>query len=187
MSISELVNAISDHYICGFRDAIYKQKEKFQLATEVLLKFNNDSEELYSLNRVDMLIKNEEKYNIAIFENNTYIQFEPIKFQSKTVNFILNPCYWNFVEFKITGNFEHILPEFINWSNKWLDPTDATLNKQKEFTNLIHRIERPKYNDSFWYFAIDFGTSNYDAFSELLDILSSDKIKSVDIGSFSKI
>lgn len=189
MKVQELVQAIRDHYFNGFVKAIEAlESSNDRFASEVLIQLNSDERDFpYSLWRVDMLTGPKESPKVTEFNHDKYLNFEPVPFSFGELSVRLFPCYWNGIEYRVTGPLPRPGSEFHGWFYRWLDPTDSRYDETSRFSGLVHTVLPPTPTADGWETSVDFGTSQPEAFFALLYAISAIPASHVDIGSFSMI
>lgn len=170
MEIEELLDKHRKHYIKNFAEAI----QEYPGVKEVLFdQKTEEPNELYRLYRFDSIERKvDDNFKVIEFNHDTFLDHPTIHFDLNNVKIELNPIMWNGVEIEIE-NFNGKMDEVHDWIKKWIDIDSLKENKTNNpLLGVIHNFQRPQNLDKFTNFAIDLGSAETEALTELLQIIT---------------
>lgn|SRR5688572_20554087 len=187
MTLDELLTHERSQYIATFQLGL-DQNKTASSAIEIMLKItadqNKDQPEIFQLTRYDMVTVNAEgKYNLTEFNPNkdSVMKFDKQVYNINNVKVEINPFVWNGCEFTVDKELNNAL--YFIWARKWMDIDEKKEPGADGFLNVVHSVTYPTEISGRWTTSIDFGAAPIDAFKELLEILSKQGIKKIEVHS----
>jgi hypothetical protein len=186
MGVEDVVAKVRDHYVDGLRSSIARLKQTASDAVpELMLELGEGRRPRpYSLFRTDLISGGSQKPKITEFNQDSFLDFDPINFSLGHLSCRLHPFYWNGVEIKAIG-----LPtdwsRFECWVREWIDEADDRESDLDGLAAVIHSVMKPEIEGDHWTTSIDFGSASPETFWNLLELLESLGVRSVELGSFS--
>jgi hypothetical protein len=92
----------------------------------------------------------------------------------------VDPFVWNGCELILDQKPD---VTFDNWARKWIDIDDKKTVGEDSLQHVIHSVTFPEEVNDGWTTSIDFGSAPIEAFKELLEVLSLQGIKKVQVHS----
>ena len=181
MKLIKILEQHRAHYIKHF----FECSKSCDGSNEVLLdQKSDDPVELYRLYRFDCLEKKEDgNYKIIEYNNDSHLCHPEISFTLNSMEIELNPIYWNGIEIDVFG-FNEKWEKVHGWIIKWIDSNDKKeIEPIGSMSGLIHNFQRPEITTEKIQLAIDFGTANTIAMTELLNILQENNTYKIRIHS----
>ena len=185
--IRAVASAEREHYVLNFRLAYsdWCTKKQQVCVAELLIRPNGMNVPApYDQIRLDFVSNLNGKFESRRYEHPKPFQtFAPrtIRLDSG-MSVELAPIAWNRVEFR-SAVPPRSLDLLTEWANKWLDITDTKPVPKGELLGVVHSITYPTAKFGAWRTEVDFGTSDYLAFAELLAVLERMGVKKVSVGS----
>ena len=186
MTLDELLTKERNQYLTTFQLGLDQHKTA-KSAIEVMIQTkadqNRNLQELYQINRYDLINVNAEgKFDLTEFnlDKDSILKFDDQIYEINGMKITISPFVWNGCEFTLDKK-PNIT--FDNWAKKWIDIDDKKPPGTDGFQNVIHSVTFPKVENGRWKTSIDFGTSQIEAFKELMTNLSEQGIGKVEVHS----
>ena len=181
MSYSDFIELQHEKYLNFFVQSISELSiGKKVFATELLIELNDESLfKPYNLFRIDAIGKNEEQDENSIFD----IQLDPISddkkihWQNNSTSVTINSFNWNDCQITI-DELNHDLLE--RWILKWLKVDSET---QEGLETAIHHCTKPGVAQNNSVLTVDLGTAPVEALIELINDLSLNGAKDINLSS----
>ncbi|MEQ1596367.1 MAG: hypothetical protein ABL985_14855 [Casimicrobium sp.] len=153
--------------------------------TEIQIKLNLDDTPMpFQLMRVDALYQDGEKVGTLEANLKAPWKFRTFSEQWGSLNVTVSPLVWNGLEFKVLG--PAINAEVLStWHHVWYDADDTREADASGFHGVVHNVTAPEITTSGWSISVDFGSSDLDAFSALVEKIKESGATDLQIGSFS--
>ncbi|MBK0404777.1 hypothetical protein I5M27_17425 [Adhaeribacter sp. BT258] len=167
IELKEVVTIEQKRYTDYFGNTLEKLKQgKETYASELLLEINDESvDEPFNLVRVDFIYKNqngEDSINELRLDSNS--NYKPVEYLAGNTEVQVEPFCWNSCEI-VCDKLE--LDSLKEWVRKWLKIEEEF----DTFSTAIHSCSIPEEKDGLFSFTIDFGTSNSEAYFDLINTL----------------
>ena len=186
MTIDELLIQERSQYIATFQLGFDQNKTAgsvIEIMLQVTADQNRNQPEIFQLNRYDMVTVNAEgKYNLTEFNLNkdSVRKFDKQVYDINGMKVEISPFVWNGCEFTVD---EKPNDTYIIWARNWIDFDDKKEPTPDGFQNVIHSVTVPEEINGRWATSIDFGSAPIDAFKELLELLSRQGMKKIEVHS----
>lgn len=183
MDLDALIDAVRNHYLSRYREAIRDYRARFQPGgPEVLLEFGRDEDYVYRLYRFDLASGAVNPPNFTEVNPATHLEFDPAAFNVGGIMVDVSPFVWNGVEFVVSPPIKDAAV-LQAWALRWIDPEETAIPDEFGLGAYVHSITAPEARRDCTSFSVDFGSAPLSCFYGLLDVLSTLGVKSVSIHS----
>ncbi|QQR75457.1 MAG: hypothetical protein IPJ17_07755 [Holophagales bacterium] len=188
MPVTELLTRLRNHYLDHLRSGIAEaRRQESDGQPEVLLEIGQGRiPRPYSLYRIDLLAGTAEDPKLTDFNPDSYLSFEPVKFEVGRLRAVLHPLHWNGVEFRGIGLPATWAP-LQDWVLNEIDVNDEKPPGHDGLSGVIHGVTQPALAVDSWSLSIDFGSAPVGSLVGLVELLAGLDVRELDIGSFSMI
>jgi len=184
MDIIDNIDNARVEYISFYKKAASYYEDKVgKVSIELLIRINGVPEDaINSLSRVDIVYKQDDQLQMVEVNLDKAYKSKNSKYDYFGQTISLHPIVWNGIEiYTDTKTIDE--PKLLRWYGKWMDIEDEKPINESGFSSVIHSFNY-EISEQGYSFSIDFGTSELESFTELLDIIKKSGAKNITIGSF---
>jgi hypothetical protein len=135
--------------------------------------------------RVDMVVSNGELKERSIpIDSEKMLKFAPLSIQwDSQLKLVVAPFCWDSCGVLLKRQTsEDDASAIAAWFMECFDPDDQKSPDDDGLYGVVHFLSDPKISESSTFFEIDFGSASTNAFTRLLDVISSLGVSEVSIG-----
>ena len=135
--------------------------------------------------RVDMYFLNSDSIgNSAHVDSPLLPEFAPFPVHwNSQMTVTIAPFCWDSCDFLLRKSIsQDDVKEIVAWFMDCFDPDDLNSADEDGLQGVVHFLSDPEISESSTFFQIDFGSASIDAFTRLLDIISSLGVSEVSVG-----
>lgn len=183
MTLVELLNAVRNHYVSKYREAIASYRQRFTpSAPEVLLETKGGCPLIYRCYRVDLASGAVDPPNFTEVNPSSHLDFESFREERDGLAIHLSPVVWNGVEFRAQPSLasDDLLQ---SWALRWIDPDEKADVDSDGLGAYVHSLTKPESDSEATSLSVDFGSAPVASVLELLAALRQSGATRVEIHS----
>ena len=183
MTLDEVLEAVRDHYLTKYREAIGSYRQRFTPSgPEALLETGGDRPLVYRYYRMDLASGAVDPPNFTEVNPQTHLEFEELRFNQGGLTIRLSPIVWNGVEFRVEPQIKDDAPVRA-WALRWIDPEERAEADSDGLGAYVHSVTMPVDESESTSLSVDFGSAPTASVLELLGALREAGATAVDIHS----
>jgi hypothetical protein len=183
MTLEDVLDAVRNHYVSRYREAIVRYRQKFTpIAAEVLLETKRERPLIYRYYRMDIASGADDRPNLTEVNPSTHLDFEGFHVERDGLLIRISPIVWNGVQFRAEPslNSDSLLQ---SWALRWIDPDEKSESDSEGLGAYVHSITMPENEFGATSLSVDFGSAPVASAIELLTTLRKSGATSVEVHS----
>jgi len=183
VTLEDVLEAVRDHYIALYREAIASYRQKFTpSAAEVLLETEGERPLVYRLYRMDLASGAVDPPNLTEVNPSTHLDFEAFRADRDGLAILVSPIVWNGVEFRAQPSLAND-DALRSWALRWIDPEERAEADSDGLGAYVHSITIPENEAGATSLSVDFGSAPSVSVLEFLEVLRESGAESIEMHS----